>query len=931
MIDADEAMREAERRIAQWQEGQTLDLRIFALADLPASIKNLQNLQSIDCYGTQVSDLGPLQNIKSLQSINCSYTQVTDLTPLQDLQSLQSIYCYATQVSDLTPLHNLQSLQSIDCSDTQVSDLTPLQNLQSLQSIYCSRSQVSDLTPLQDLQSLQSITCSATQVSDLTPLQNLQSLQSINCPDNQVSDLTPLHNLQSLQSINCGGCNIVTVPGALWDKQTLQTVNSLGATFPDVPAEVLSKSWDDNCLGRMRAHLRDIRDGAEHLGDAKLMVLGNGRIGKTQICERLLGREFDESISSTHGITVNAMDAPGSADDSAGGRLHIWDFGGQDIYHGTHALFLRTRAVFAIVWTPRMEVEETHTHEDMVFRNYPLPYWLDYAARFGGTDSPVVVIQSQCDTPAQDALIPQDAYRRLDPFAVKSTICYSAKTDRNRATLYDALADCCNHLPNPLIGKGRLTVKNRIEALRDADMRRAPGDRQDQTITYAAFEKMCEDAGNISDTAAFLDFLHNAGTVFYRQGLFGNQLIVDQSWALDAIYAVFNRQKCVRPITSNQGRFDRSMLGGLIWDAEHTPEEQELFLSMMQSCGICFKHRSGDAARDIEAQYIAPDLLPESQPRDAGQEWEADAETQTATFSYDLLTPALMRGIIAHIGQTAGLSGEYWRSGVYVFERERRSRALIQQHMTGQWAGTITIRTQRGRARELLDALSDMVRQQEQNLGLSSERVEDGRTEPRDRPRDETSTPPALVYERERKAGQQWYVSYANSDNTPARGTPIDRFCDAACQQDRAILRDTEQLNHGDSISKFMNMLATGDRIFIFLSEAYLKSPFCMYELHQIWQRAEDDAAFMKKVRLHKGEDIPLDDSSRWFEWQDHWIDMLQRFEGRGLANLSERQTRDYHRVRKFAHDTDDILGVLADHVHSRSLEDLLANGLTDD
>jgi internalin A len=30
-------------------------------------------------------------------------------------------------------------------------------------------------------------------------------------------------------------------------------------------------------------------------------------------------------------------------------RLQIWDFGGQDIYHGTHALFMRTRAVFPLV------------------------------------------------------------------------------------------------------------------------------------------------------------------------------------------------------------------------------------------------------------------------------------------------------------------------------------------------------------------------------------------------------------------------------------------------------------------------------------------------------------------------------------------------------------------------------------------------------
>ncbi|GJL88359.1 MAG: hypothetical protein DHS20C03_20680 [Minwuia thermotolerans] len=888
MSDADEARQEAEKRIAQWQEGEILDLRIENLDALPESISDL----------------------KSLQSITCSYTQVSDLAPLSDLQSLQSI----------------------DCSETQVSDLAPLSHLKSLQSINCSLTQVSDLAPLSDLKRLRSVTCWSTQVSDLAPLSDLQSLLSIDCSRTQVSDLAPLSDLQSLLSIDCDNCRIVSIPETLWAIQTLQAVFAYGTSLPDVPMEVLSRSLGDNCLDRMRAHLRDIEAGAERLGDAKLMVLGNGRIGKTQIRERLRGRDYDETIASTHGIIVHTIDAPDREDvGGARGRLHIWDFGGQDIYHGTHALFLRTRAIFAIVWTPRMEREETHVHDDMIFRNYPLPYWIDHAARFGGSDSPVITIQTQCDTAAQDALIPPEAYSRLESFTVKPTLCYSAKTNRNRGTLDDALADAWAHLPKPLIGKGRLTVKTRLEDLRNADMQRDPADRQNQTIPYAAFAKMCDDAGNIHDRAAFLDFLHNAGTVFYRKGLFGNQLILDQSWALNAIYAVFNRQRCLRPITANQGRFDRSMLGGLIWDADHTPEEQELFLSMMQSCGICFPHRRGDPDRGIEAQYIAPDLLPEAQPPEAGQEWEADVETHSVTFTYDLLTPALIRGIIAHIGEAAGLSGEYWRTGVYVFERERRSRAIIQQTMTGDWAGTVTIRTQRGRAGELLDILKEIVERQERQLGLSS--LVEGATDTRhkDLPDEEASAPPPLSYQRERKAEEQWYVSYANSDNTPVKGAPVDRLCNTARKQGRAILRDTEELNHGDSISKFMDMLAAGDRIFIFLTDAYLRSPYCMYELHLIRQIAENDAAFMQRVRLYKADEIPLDDPSQWFEWQDHWLGRLERYEARGLARLTEHQTRDYHRVKKFAHETDDILGVLADHVHARSLADILAHGLNDD
>jgi internalin A len=91
------------------------------------------------------------------------------------------------------------------------------------------------------------------------------------------------------------------------------------------------------------------------------MILGNGRVGKTQICRRLRGENFDEAVPSTHGIQVSSLGLAPQASD-APVTLKIWDFGGQDIYHGTHALFLKSRAVFPLVWTPKLEAEQFHTH-----------------------------------------------------------------------------------------------------------------------------------------------------------------------------------------------------------------------------------------------------------------------------------------------------------------------------------------------------------------------------------------------------------------------------------------------------------------------------------------------------------------------------------------------------------------------------------------
>ena len=334
------------------------------------------------------------------------------------------------------------------------------------------------------------------------------------------------------------------------------------------------------------------------MADVKFMILGNGRVGKTQLCRRLRGERYDETVPSTHGIEISSaplVRAPGEAPMAT---LRIWDFGGQDIYRHARPVPEVARHLPAGV-DARVGGTQFHDHGGFTFRNQPLGYWLAYVGSLGGRDSPVLVIQSQCDRPEDERAslpLPPGA---LDAFPFQKPLRFSAKTDRGRASLDEALADAVTWLRRnqgvDKIGKGRAEVKAGLEAMRDDDAGRPPAERRHRLVTQAEFLSLCEQAGNISSPDALLDYLHNSGTVFYRQGLFGDRIILDQAWALDAVYAVFDRDRSYRNLQRYRGRFTRSDLGQWIWDAEgYAPEEQELFLSLMQQCGICFRLRWGD-------------------------------------------------------------------------------------------------------------------------------------------------------------------------------------------------------------------------------------------------------------------------------------------------------------------------------------------------
>ncbi len=191
-----------------------------------------------------------------------------------------------------------------------MSDLAPLSGLSSLQTLDCSYTQVSDLAPLSGLSSLQTLDCRSTQVSDLSPLSGLASLQTLSCNSTPVSDLSPLSGLSSLQTLDCSYTPVSDLPEAIVWLKLLQRLCLFNTHIIDIPAEVLSQNTYSDCLGSLRAHFRDLEAGGERLPDVKALVLGNGRIGKTQICRRLRGEDFQPDADSTHGILVTTARLP---------------------------------------------------------------------------------------------------------------------------------------------------------------------------------------------------------------------------------------------------------------------------------------------------------------------------------------------------------------------------------------------------------------------------------------------------------------------------------------------------------------------------------------------------------------------------------------------------------------------------------------------
>ncbi len=716
-----------------------------------------------------------------------------------------------------------------------------------------------------------------------------------------------------------------------------------------MPVEALSQSYGDNCLAAVRAHFQDLRHGSAASTDVKLIVLGNGRVGKTQICRRLRGEDYDPGEPSTHGILVTSANLASS---DAAVRLNIWDFGGQDLYHGTHALFLRTSAIFLLVWARETENAQAHEYQGVAFQNQPLTYWLAYVRHLAGTASPVLIVQTRCDRPQDEALAPPVSEADMAGFEHRVSVQYSALNDRKREALDGALREAVGWLHEhhgiAEIGIGRMRVQRDLQAMRDADAAVPPEQRQYRTITQEDFHRLCDAAGNVSSPAELLRYLHNAGIVFYREGLFQDSIVLDQGWALDAIYAVFNREKCWRELKRLGGRFTRPLLELLVWGG-HSVAEQKLFLDMMRSCGICFVHRRGPDRDDDATEYIAPDLLPErgTVQDELGAKWNAEQPTEQEEFDFEMLHPGLARGLICEIGGEAGVAALYWRGGVCVYETTTRSHALIeQQDMQDAWHGRIRVQTQGGQSRLLLARLVAWIERRSGVGGLRATRIGAGalpaviaETAERDTGKSGNGETALGIFGPSPVAKPEYFVSYAWGDDASPEGrereTIVDRLCADAETRGIPVIRDKTTLRLGDRITPFMRRIGAGDRVFVILSEKYLRSPYCMFELLEIWRYSRgDEADFRRRVRIYALPDArartPIERMRHALHWKVQHDEMAAMIKEHGAEIVGDQDFAQFKLMGDFYRDVPDILATMFDTVQPRSFEELVQHGFAD-
>ncbi|MGE0882914.1 MAG: COR domain-containing protein [Blastocatellales bacterium] len=573
------------------------------LAALPDTFWNLTKLRILGLGGNCLTDLpaaiGQLQELKILGLGDWVYLRGKNYASATGNK-------LTTIPLELTRLTKLQWLSLANNQLTSVpAELAQLRNLQ-----------VFDLTSnrlksvpkeLGKLSGLQLLGLSKNQLPGVpTELGQLTNLQKLGLDDNQLTtvpaELGQLTNLQSLWLYNN---QLTEVPIELGQLRNLKWLRLEGNQLR-YPPEIVEGGNDE-----ILAYLRALH-GANREWISKMVVVGEGGVGKTSLLRALRGESFVADEETTHGIEIKQLPLAHPTEADVTMLLNTWDFGGQEIYHATHQFFLTNRSLYVLVWNARLGYEQGK-----------LNYWLDTIA-VRAPQSPIILVPTHTDE--READLPLAELQRSYPQIV-DLVKISNKTGDGVERLRHLVTETAASLP--LMGEewpvAWASVRHAVRALAATRNHIAP-----QELTALL------DEHQVTGTQArvLTKWLHELGEILFFQDEpeLNDTVILNSQWVTEAISRVLESDDVIRQV----GVFTREHMNQL-WQ-EHPQWLREHFLRLMEQFDLSYRILE-DRDKSLVVERIPYDPPAYEQAWDAHRE-AAPCREIKMRFKLDATMPA---------------------------------------------------------------------------------------------------------------------------------------------------------------------------------------------------------------------------------------------------------------------------------------------------
>ncbi|HRI28790.1 MAG TPA: COR domain-containing protein, partial [Chitinophagales bacterium] len=557
------------------------------------------------------------------------------------LRSLQTLHLSQNKFNDIPrSIKNLPKLECLFLSDNNLHRLhDSFDKLTSLVELHLQNNKLDKLDNcLIKLASLQTLNLSHNQLTTIPKdIGELQQLRHLNLAHNLLNALpAELGKLTQLRRLNLANNRLSNIPLQLAHLNNLSnTTDEPGLNLHNnrfaIPDEVLERDPAD-----IIQYLTDLQlsKNTKPLHEAKVIFLGAGAVGKTSLIKRLIDDDFNPNEPITDGIQIKDWEVMNNGNPI---RLHVWDFGGQEILHATHKFFMTARTVYVLVINPRTEDK---------YGDSELEYWLKLIRSFARENVPVVVAVNKCETHAIDLAkgTLSDKYPNIVAFVETS-----CKLPKNIDKLKEAIAVAVAHLKhiNDLLPKSYFEIKEKLEEINE------------NYIGYNQYEEICRsvspDFGEQS-MQTLVKLLHDLGVMlnFSDDRLLKDTQVLNPEWVTQGVYQIISSEKLINKKGILKAPDIRRILNPTSYPNDNA---RNYIMDIMQRFELCYQL---SAAADT---FFVPGAFPKDRP-ELNWHFQPD-ELLGFQYHYDVLPASIMALFIVRIHDFI-YKHQYWRNGVVI-------------------------------------------------------------------------------------------------------------------------------------------------------------------------------------------------------------------------------------------------------------------------
>ncbi len=574
------------------------------LTELPANIGKLTRLRYLELGGNKLSQLP------------AEFSQLAELTTLN--LSSNSFSAIPESLCDLPNLSSLalsgNRFKSFSASFSKLSNLRDLRlaaaGLDELPEAIC------------HLPSLRTLRFKGNKATTLPPsIGRLTKLRWIDLRDNPISELpTELGRCETLTDIK------LTDPGKL--------------RFP--PSDIAELG-----TAAILRYLRAADTSSERVWESKLLLVGEGAVGKTWLYEALNGRHsggHKKGDGATIGIEIGPLVLPHPSDSAINMKLNCWDFAGQDINHATHQFFFSQRTLFLLCWNARAGWEAGKLRK-----------WLTNI-RDRAPQAKVILVSTHCDQPHSD--YPEKELRTEFP-QILETFKVSSETGLGIEELRAAIALHSSSLP--MMGLRWPTswraAQQAVFQLRE---------KGSYALTAHVMEAAQACGLNEGEARVLLQWLHELGEVLHYSDAddLSELVMLDPQWVTMQVGVVLASPE----VQAAKGLLTKGYIDAL-WPSLDSFVRQHL-LGMMERFDLAYR-----IPDDPHHRCLIVERLPQNPP-EFESSWEAFNGMPEIRLKYRLksLHPGIPTWFIARCHRfTLGL---HWLRGVLFGDNRKSPRHL---------------------------------------------------------------------------------------------------------------------------------------------------------------------------------------------------------------------------------------------------------------